>query len=220
MEENSIIDINDRRRGNFVWQEWVEENRWGILTGLGGLVLLGLGVIMWGSGGKNQMLANDNNRVEFLSTTISPSQGLKVAVDVGGSVMKPGVYKLENGARVEEALVAAGGLTETADRVWVEKSLNRAAKVKDGDKLYIFAKDEVKIGSSDQNTGQVKGMDNISSVSINSASEAGLEALWGVGPATVKAIVEGRPYDSVEELIEKKIIKQNVWERNKDKLIL
>ncbi len=220
MEENSIIDINDRRRGNFVWQEWVEENRWGILTGLGGLVLLGLGGIMWGSGGKNQMLANDNNRVEFLSTTISPSQGLKVAVDVGGSVMKPGVYKLENGARVEEALVAAGGLTETADRVWVEKSLNRAAKVKDGDKLYIFAKDEVKIGSSDQNTGQVKGMDNISSVSINSASEAGLEALWGVGPATVKAIVEGRPYDSVEELIEKKIIKQNVWERNKDKLIL
>lgn len=202
------------------WQEWVEENRWRILMGIGGLVLVGLGVMMWGSGGKSQMFSNDDNRVEFLSRDIGSSERSKVAVDVGGSVMKPGVYELESGARIEEALAAAGGLTETADREWVERSLNRAARVKDGEKVYVFGKDEVKMANSGQNIGQVRGENNTSNVSVNSASEAELEALWGVGPATVKAIVEGRPYSSTEELIEKKIIKQNVWERNKDKFSL
>jgi competence protein ComEA len=144
-------------------------------------------------------------------------EGGEVFVDVGGAVMKSGLYKLGGGARVNDALVAAGGLSEKADRDWFLKNINLAQKVSDGSKIYIVFKGEsqsVGVVSG----GQVAGTTVTSKINVNIASVTELDKLWGVGPATAEKIINGRPYSSVEELKTKKVLKSNVYERIKDEV--
>jgi competence protein ComEA len=56
-------------------------------------------------------------------------------------------------------------------------------------------------------------------IDINSASKAELDALPGIGSARADAIIKGRPYKGKDELAEKKIIPQNVYDGIKDKII-
>jgi len=89
--------------------------------------------------------------------------------------MKTGVYKLKNGSRIEDVLIMAGGLAIQADRDWVDKNLNRAEKVYDGQKIYIPKVGENVIVSS---TPLVRGA---TVVRLNSASVEELYKLDGVG---------------------------------------
>ena len=145
----------------------------------------------------------------------SGESGGKLLVDVAGAVMKPGVYELKAGARINEALIAAGGLGEEADREWVEKNLNLAAKVTDGQKIYIPSEGETEKVAPLQGKGTTL-MTRLDLVNINTASSAELDTLWGVGEATAKKIIDSRPYGAVEELLTKKAVKNNVYEAIKD----
>jgi len=60
-----------------------------------------------------------------------------LTVEIFGEVINPGVYKLPDGSRVDDLLIVAGGFSSSADRVWADKYLNRAAKITDGQKVYI-----------------------------------------------------------------------------------
>ena len=60
-----------------------------------------------------------------------------ITVDVEGAVQKPGIYKLPADSRVQDALIAAEGMGEDADRARIAKTLNLAAKLTDGGKVYI-----------------------------------------------------------------------------------
>jgi len=214
------FDLDEKERPGFNWQMWVEEHRWYLLLGLLGLFLLGLGVREYKKSGQISWFTNNENRVEILSTDDVAEDQKKIVVDVGGAVNKPGVYEFDYNARIDDSIVTAGGLTENADQEWIEKVLNRAERLRDGQKVYVLNMDEARKSALNPYEGQVAGVDNIGTVSINTANQSELEALWGVGPVTAEAIISGRPYGSVQELLDKKIFKQNVWERNKDKLSL
>lgn len=54
---------------------------------------------------------------------------------------------------------------------------------------------------------------------INSASEKDLATLAGIGEARAKAIVKGRPYKGKNELLDKKIVPENVYNDIKDKIV-
>jgi DNA uptake protein ComE-like DNA-binding protein len=56
-------------------------------------------------------------------------------------------------------------------------------------------------------------------IDINSAPKTDLEALKGVGPARADAIIKGRPYKGKDELVQKKIVPQNVYNDIKDKIV-
>ena len=104
---------------------------------LGGLLLVvgvfSVVVISSRTGGEDLVIQKASEAEEL---------GSKLVADVAGAVIKPGVYELKAGARINEALIAAGGLGEAADREWVEKNLNLAAKVTDGQKIYIPSEGE------------------------------------------------------------------------------
>jgi competence protein ComEA len=148
----------------------------------------------------------------------------EVVIEVSGAVETPGVYKLSANARVEDALIAAGGISVDADRDWMEKTLNRAAKIVDGQKIYIPRVNEQISGESASNvagyqsTSSVGGSNSSRTTNVNTASQKELELLWGIGPVAAQNIIEQRPYSSVEELLNKKILKSNVYKTNKDKL--
>lgn len=134
-----------------------------------------------------------------------------ITVDVAGSVVNTGVYTLPSGSRMQDALIAAGGLSASADREWVGKVLNLAAKLTDGQKIYIPTKN--------QNYAEVTdGSSNSSSVNINTASQVQLEKLPGIGPVTAQKIIDRRPYSDVSELLSKKVVGKKVFEQIKDRI--
>ena len=141
-------------------------------------------------------------------------RGSEVVVDVAGAVVRPGVYNLPVGSRVEDAIAAAGGLSAEVDDDRLAKVVNRAAKLSDGAKIYI-----PKVG--DTMTGfHPASLTGWNPVSVNAASQSELEALSGIGPATAKKIIAGRPYTSLEELVAKKAIGQALFDKLKGQLTL
>jgi competence protein ComEA len=116
-----------------------------------------------------------------------------VVVDVAGAVRRPGVYRMPAGARVHEAIEAAGGARAGAD----VSSLNRAAPLVDGQ--------QVLVGAAAPEAGAPTAQAGVgSSISINAADATQLQELPGIGPVTAQAIVDereaGGPYASVDDL--------------------
>lgn len=199
----------------FSWPSFLDKYRVPLVVGLVGFLFVGVGilVILFSSGG--------GDSIEIISETSSASSlSETLFADIEGSVEKPGVYKLSFGSRVEDLLIAAGGLSPSADRDWVSKSINRAQKLVDGAKIYIPEKGNTSslsgTGGQGVSPGGVAGV--TAKINVNTASESVLDTLWGVGPATAQKIISGRPYGQVEELKTKKILNQNVFDRIKDQV--
>jgi len=204
-------EISNEVEEKFGWENLLNKYKVSIIVALFGLILIGAGVLIF-------QTSKQETKIEIIS---SPTQTEKqtIFVDIEGSVEKPGVYELDKEARVEELLVVSGGLSASADRDWVSKSLNRAQKLVDGAKIFIPEKGEVVLGKTSSTSQKVVTETNVSTtVNLNTASTSQLEALWGIGPVTAQKIIEGRPYQSPEELLSRKIVKSNVYERIKDQL--
>lgn len=155
------------------------------------------------------------------STSSSQISEQKIVVEISGQVTVPGVYELLAGERVERLLIMAGGLTAKADRAWVEKNINRAAKLMDGQKYYIPKIGEsvqgLTLNSSTGSMGQVNGAQT-SLININTALLSELDKLVGIGSARAQAIIDARPFTSIEELHTKKVIPKSVFEKIKDQI--
>lgn len=77
--------------------------------------------------------AGDASPDDADESSVKSSSAAEVYVDVDGAVARPGVYRLKDGARVSQAIDAAGGLTAEADVT----GLNRASKITDGQKIHV-----------------------------------------------------------------------------------
>lgn len=186
------------------------------------LSVLGLVLIIGGmftSGLNNQKPAHPaSGGKDFPKESLVQAQK-SISVDVSGAVNTPGVYKLNDGDRIEEAIKAAGGFSEKANSEYISKNLNLAQKLSDGTKVYVpFEGSTPPNGSADY--GQVSGVSTVASkININTASQSELEALSGVGPVTASKIISTRPYSSVEELFSKKAVGKAVYEKIKDSIV-
>lgn len=144
-------------------------------------------------------------------------EGLKMmAVDVSGAVSKPGVYRLKDGSRIEDAVAAAGGFTQDVNQEYISKSLNMAQKLSDGSKVYVPAQGE-EIAKPNIN---ISGANISAKVNINTSSPAELENLPGIGPITAAKIISGRPYQGAEDLLSKKIIGKSLFDKIKDSILV
>jgi competence protein ComEA len=130
----------------------------------------------------------------------SESQPEMVVVHVAGEVKSPGVYRLKKGSRLFAAIKAAGGETTNANL----NLLNLAAKLVDGQKIYV----PPKVSSANPASGNTGGMPDApsSKLNLNTATQAELENISGIGPVTAKRIIEYREehggFRSVAELDE------------------
>lgn len=142
---------------------------------------------------------------------MTPESG--ILVDIEGAVVAPGVYRLPAGSRVQELVDLAGGFTQSADVARINKSVNRAARLADGAKLYMPYMGEDEAGGDD-------GENYAAGINVNTASAAELEELSGVGEVTAGKIISGRPYLRLEELVEKGSVGPSLFEKIKDQLVL
>jgi competence protein ComEA len=201
-------------------QKFFEDNQKLIIFFLLGLILIGFGVLSFKSN-----IFSSGDKVEVLETAkSSPENSQDLVVEIVGSVEKPGVYKLPFGSRVDDLLIIAGGLSITADREWVTKNINRASKLLDGQKIYVFSQSEVtsakKTGSSldDKVLSETIGTSGSGLININTADQKTLESLVGIGPVYAQKMIEGRSYSNIEELVSKKIIPQKTFDKIKNEI--
>lgn len=194
---------------SFSFRNFLRENLLIFLFGLLGLVFLAAGLFSLSS-------TSQEPKSEIIFEKGSSSEE-KIKVEVAGAVVRPGVYDLTSETRVQEALILAGGLSSQADRDWVAKNLNLAAKLTDGAKIYIPDKTQNSRVKS-QKLSEVDGTQFGNLVNINTGSQAELEALTGVGPVTAQKIISGRPYQNIEELLSRKIVGASTFTKIKEEI--
>ncbi|WP_438293856.1 helix-hairpin-helix domain-containing protein [Streptomyces sp. HUAS TT7] len=132
-----------------------------------------------------------------------PSPAGVLVVDVGGKVLRPGIYRLPTGSRVADALAAAGGVRDGADLT----GLNRARLLTDGEQVLAGVPGAAPSGTGGgAGPGGGAGSGSSGPVSLNSASAEQLDGLPGVGPVLAQHIVDYRAqhggFRSVDELRE------------------
>ena len=158
------------------------------------------------SGSSVEPGSGDLSDDESEESSSKASAETEVYVDVDGAVARPGVYRLKDGARVSQAIDAAGGLTAEADVT----GLNRASKVTDEQKIYVPTVGEqqaaLAAGGAEGGAAVVSGA-GVSSglVNINTASATELQTLSGIGPSMAQSIIDERTkngaFASVDDLM-------------------
>lgn len=130
-----------------------------------------------------------------------------ISVYVGGEVVNPGNYSLKEGARVGDAIEAAGGFTERANQ-----KINIAFTLRDGEKVIV----------ADKSQAPNAGIDY--TVNINTATESELMSLDGVGEKMAQRIILYRQktggFSSREEIMEIPGIGEKLYENIKDVIVI
>ncbi len=97
----------------------------------------------------------------------------------------------------------------------IARSINRAAKLADGAKIYIPAIGQDHVPDEARLSAGIAAF-----ININTASQSELESLTGIGLVTAGKIISGRPFLRLEELVEKKAMSQSLFDKLKDQLTL
>ncbi len=181
---------------------------------LNSLILLALGILIAG----------------VIWLVASPPRGTAVAlrpaptpapllVHVSGAVARPGVYALPEGARVQDAIEAAGGFGDAADPA----GLNLAAKLEDGAQIFVASLPQ---GTTADPLGQPASSGSPAApsptdkININTATLEELDTLPGIGPAIAQRIIDYRaangPFAAIEDIVNVAGIGPATFENIKD----
>jgi competence protein ComEA len=136
----------------------------------------------------------------------APAAAARLVVYVVGAVRRPGVYRLAEGARVENAVARAGGTTRRADLIGV----NLAAPLVDGEQVLVPARLPAAVAAAEGTPDSAGGVAGSSSpaapVQLSVATAEQLDTLPGIGPVTAQKIIDYRAahgaFRSVDDLDE------------------
>lgn len=181
-----------------------------------GVLVMGIGLVALGVGMslKSEEKTDKITLIKVTPTITVIQSNNEVVFDISGEVVKPGVYRLKKGSRIEEALVSAGGLGVKADKEWVAKNINQAELINDGEKFFI------------PKTGEVAGVKieikKSSKININTAGVEELDKLSGIGPAMSQRIIDYRNsnngFKAVEEIKSVSGIGDKLFEKIKEEI--
>lgn len=145
------------------------------------------------------------------SASASPASANTIVVDVVGAVRKPGVYGFAQGARVIDAVRAAGGFLPDAE----PQAINLARPLVDGEQVVVPKEGEAPPGAAAGGGRQPGGK-----ININNASVSDFDGLPGIGPVLAQRIVDYRdqhgPFRSIQDLMKVSGIGQSKFDSLKD----
>lgn len=158
------------------------------------IILLGIVVLMMlvGCAGckKQSYLETQSDLQEEHTKSADTTEEKKteIYVQIDGAVKKPGVYTFAEESRVYELIEAAGGLLPEA----YDLGINQAKRLADGEKIYVYTKEEIENGAETTDTQNPRGQTDDGKVNINTASVEELMTLSGIGETRAKDIIAYR----------------------------
>jgi competence protein ComEA len=179
---------------------WVERYRWLVIGLMATPLLILIAVLV-----DRQLQGPQPLEINLGETPVAS----EIQVYVSGAVNRPGVYFLSDGDRWIDAVEAAGGAADDADL----EAVNLALRLHDEDQVLVpRLGEQAVLGSSQASQDEL--------VNINSASAAVLDSLPGIGEVRSQNIVDSRqrdgPFSRIEELVERKLIPQSVFDDIRD----
>ena len=175
------------------------------------LVLAGCLVGLTGCEGEAVVFENSEasrNTYEAEHTETATEETEQILVHVCGAVQIPGVITIQSGARVNDAITMAGGMTSDADTDY----LNLAAVLCDGEKVYVPTVEEVLRWEVQQGRNEL--------VNINTADEIQLCMLPGIGESKAKDIImyrkENGEFQTIEDIMKVPGIKDSLFQKIKE----
>lgn len=171
--------------------EQLERYRWFIVAIFAVPLLVGVAFL----------LSNRLRAPEPIQINTGNPPGSDIRVYISGAVQRPGVYPLKDGDRWISALEAAGGAAPDADLT----AINLARRARDEDQIVV------------PRVGQVAaaGVSQAPLVNINTASEADLQMLPGIGQVRAHNIVQSRatvgPFAAIDDLLSRKLVPESVY---------
>jgi competence protein ComEA len=134
--------------------------------------------------------------------------GSPIRVHVGGAVVSPGVYELRAGDRIDDAVTAAGGPAAGADL----DAINLARHLRDAEQVIVPGASSAPARFEELAPGE--------KLDINSATQAQLDSLPGIGEAYSRRIVDSRlldgPYGAIEDLVTRNVVPQATFDAIRD----
>ena len=188
------------------------------LAALGAAILIGGAAVVVALGGRTGgEVAGPIASQEARSSGRPASGSGELVVDVAGAVVTPGVYRLVAGARVGDAIDAAGGFSPRVDADRVALQLNLAATLADGQQIRVPSRDDepVAAGGGGTSTGGGSNDGSGTLIDLNAATQEQLESLPGIGPVTAGKIIAARaesPFRTVDELRERGLVGQKTFD--------
>ena len=164
-------------------------------------VLLAVAVVAAFAGGLFLLVRSSTSgeRMEILLPTATPASEVELKVYLSGAIRNPGVYSVQEGERLSDAVAAAGGPTEDADMA----AVNLAQRVKDEQHWHIPKKGEEVRDTAGQ--GQPPSSSAMGRLDLNATSVEELKALPGIGDVRAESIVRYRegngPFSRVDDIV-------------------
>lgn len=179
---------------------------------------------------KEQEIPAEESKVP-MQETAEDRKEVQIAVHICGAVKQPGVYYLKPEQRIYEGIQAAGGFREDADSEY----LNQAAMLEDGMKIVVPTLEEtknLKAAEGGENLLQIGVVSKQQStkesvngkVNLNTADEAALCTLPGIGESRAKSIIAYRKehglFEKIEDIMKVSGIKEAAFEKIKDAIMV
>ena len=164
--------------------------------------------------------AQEGARPLELIATDAPPGGVKV--EVTGAVQRPGVYSFEPGARIADALAAAGGPTAEA----ATGALNLASRLRDEQRLIVPTRRQIEEAAARRTASAAPAASGDGApalIDLNSANQRTLESLPGIGVARARRIIDSREAEGLffqpEDLLERSLVPRSVFEAIRGRVV-
>jgi competence protein ComEA len=198
-----------------------------LLAVVGAVVTVGAVILLWAATPQPQLILGPDGVAPGAPLDAGPNESLpsspadliELIVDVQGAVLRPGLQRLPDGARVGDAIAAAGGYGPQLDIRAAAERLNLAERLSDGSKIYVPTRGDptppaaAPLTPAGGASGTTAGL-----IDVNTAGQAQLETLPGIGPVTAGKIIAAReeqPFTSIDELLGRKVVGPATFEKIK-----